>query len=58
MRIDQIQLPVIDGVPPEEALRRLLDHCRQTAELLMDVNNRLEELQRKVQKLDQPLRYT
>jgi len=57
MRISEISVPGVDGLPPAEALRRLQRHCRDMAEAFMQINNEVEDLKRKVAELEQQLRF-
>jgi len=57
MRIDQISVPSVEGVPVDEAVRRLQRHCRETAVVLMRVNNDVEDLKAKLAELERRLTF-
>ena len=57
MRISEISVPNVDGLSPEDALRKLQRHCRDMAEAFVQVNNEVEDLKRKFAELDQRLRF-
>jgi len=55
MRIDTVTMPEIRGKSPGEAILALYEHCRETAVLLMRVNNKVEDLESKVSELERQL---
>lgn len=57
MRIDIVTMPDIQGKSPAEALKVLYEHCRETAILVMKLNNGVEELKRNLGDLEQQLRH-
>ena len=53
MRIDIVSMPNIEGKKPEESIKLLYNHCREVAVKVMELNNTLEDLKRKVSDLEQ-----
>lgn len=50
-KIDVVTMPDISGKPPAEQLQLLYKHCQDTAVRLMQVNNRVIELDSEVKGL-------
>ena len=52
MRIDSVTMPDIRGKTPEQAIKILYDHCHDTAVQVMHLSNELEDLKKKVARLE------
>ena len=52
MRIDSVTMPDIQGKSAPEAIKILYEHCRETTVRFMHLNNKVEDLERKLGELE------
>jgi hypothetical protein len=52
MRIDMVTMPDIKGKPIEKALELLYNHCHDVAVQVMRMNNEIEDLKQKINRLE------
>lgn len=52
MKIDMVNGPNIEGKPIDQALKILVNHCHDTAIMVMTMANEIEDLKRKIYRLE------
>ena len=51
MRINQINMPNIQGKSPQDAIKILYDHCHETAIQIMRLSNDIEDLKEEIEQI-------
>jgi hypothetical protein len=51
MRIDMFNMPSIDGMKPEQAVKVLHSHCYDTGVVILQMNREIEDLKDQIEQL-------